>query len=142
VACCDHTCNNPLLNQMVVGVLSLPGVTTPQVIEQFKLAIERMAKQSLEKQVACRIKFQKRLTEGFKHAAAVKVKKATAGESKTAQEARGKNAREIEGYKMEEIKRKDTATKLSSSGVQWYLSFFILLIVGLFVYGVRKGTKK
>ncbi|MBW1659818.1 MAG: cobaltochelatase subunit CobN, partial [Deltaproteobacteria bacterium] len=142
VACCDHTCNNPLLNQMVVGILSLPGVTTPQVIEQFKLAIERMAKQSLEKQVACRIKLQKRLAEGFKRDAAVKTKKATAGESKTAQEARGKNAREIEGYKMEEIKRKDTSTKLSSSGVQWYLSFFILLIVGLFVYGVRKGTKK
>ena len=142
VACCDHTCNNPLLNQMVVGIISLPGVTTPQVVEQFKLAIERMAKQSLKEQVACRVRLQKRLTEGFRRAAAARAKRAAAGASKTAQAAKGKGAREVEGYKMEEIKRKDTSTKLSSSGVQWFLSLFILLIVGLFVYGVKRGSGK
>ncbi|MCG8619636.1 MAG: cobaltochelatase subunit CobN, partial [Desulfobacterales bacterium] len=39
VACCDHTCNNPLLNQMVVSILSIPGVLSPELVEQFKLAV-------------------------------------------------------------------------------------------------------
>ena len=112
------------------------------MVEQFKLAIERMAKQSLKEQVACRVRLQKRLTEGSRRAAAARAKRAAAGASKTAQAAKGKGAREVEGYKMEEIKRKDTSTKLSSSGVQWFLSLFILLIVGLFVYGVKRGSGK
>ncbi len=136
VACCDHTCNNPLLNQMVVGILSLPGVTTPQFVEQFKLAIERMAKCPLKKQVARRLKLQKRLSEGFRKSAAPTVKKVVAGAEKVTRQARGKAERSIEGYKMEEIKRKDTETKVSSSGVQWFVSLFILLMVGLFFYGV------
>lgn len=141
VACCDHTCNNPLLNQMVVGILSLPGVTTPQLIERFKLAIEKMAKCPLTKQVARRVQLQKRLAEGFRRAAAPKAKRMRAGESKATREAKGVAAREVEGYKMEEIKRTDTTTKLSSSGVQWALAVFIFLIIGLFGLGVRLREK-
>jgi cobaltochelatase CobN len=51
---------------------------------------------------------------------------------------KGKAAEDVEGYKMEEIRKKDQTTEVSSSGVQWYLSFFILLIVGLFLYGVQR----
>jgi len=41
-------------------------------------------------------------------------------------------------YKMEEAHKKDKTTEVSSSGVQWYLSLFLLLIVGLFFYGVQR----
>ncbi len=139
VACCDHTCNNPFLNQMVVGLISLPGVATPKLVEQFKLAIERMAKQSLTEQVKHRLQLQKRLTRGFQKTprpipqATQYIKGAN-----VAQTANGKNTREIEGYKMVEIHRHDTKTEVSSSGVQWYLSLFILLMVGLFFYGVYR----
>lgn len=136
VACCDHTCNNPFLNQMVVGLISLPGVATPQLVEQFKLAIERMSKKSLTEQVKCRLKTQQRLTEGFKHSAAKLSKKASrANNEKASQSPKGKSAKVVKGYKMEEIRNKDKTTEVSSSGVQWYLSLFLLLIVGLFFYG-------
>ena len=143
VACCDHTCNNPLLNQMVVGIISLPGVATPKIVEGFKLAIERMAKKSLAQQVKCRLELQKRLTAGFRKTSLKPSPKATPGKAKSPQATpKGKSAKTVEGYKMEEIKSKDTTTEVSSSGVQWFLSAFLLLIVGLFMYGIKKGSRK
>lgn len=43
VACCDHTCNNPLLHQMVVNLISVPGVMTPESVAKFQIAVERAA---------------------------------------------------------------------------------------------------
>jgi len=143
VACCDHTCNNPLLNQMVVGIISLPGVATPKLVEEFKLAIERMAKKSLAKQVQSRLKLQKRLTAGFRKTSFKPSPKATPGKAKkTVPLSKGKSLQRVKGYKMEEIKSKDKTTEVSSAGVQWTLSIFLLLIVGLFVYGVQRGTRR
>jgi cobaltochelatase CobN len=61
VACCDHTCNNPLLNQMVMNIISLPGVVAPEVAAQFKLAIEKVAAKPLKEQVAARKELLKEL---------------------------------------------------------------------------------
>ena len=47
VACCDHTCNNPMLNQMTVNLISIPGVLSPEMAEKFKLAVEKAAKSTL-----------------------------------------------------------------------------------------------
>ncbi|MDR3152974.1 MAG: cobaltochelatase subunit CobN, partial [Deltaproteobacteria bacterium] len=52
VACCDHTCNNPMLNQMVMNIISLPGVMSPELAARFKAAIEEMGKKPLEEQAA------------------------------------------------------------------------------------------
>ncbi len=143
VACCDHTCNNPLLNQMVAGLLSLPGVASPKLVEAFKLAIEKMAKKSLARQVQCRLKLQKRLTAGFRKTSFKPSPKATSGKAKkSVPSSKGKSLQPVQGYKMEEIKSKDKTTEVSSSGVQWTLSIFLLLIVGLFIYGLQKGTHK
>ena len=139
VACCDHTCNNPFLNQMVVGFLSLPGVTTPKLVEQFKIAIEKMAKCSLANQAKRRLKLQRHLTQGFRESSKPIPKNAKyVHGGAVSRAAKGKSAQEVEGYKMVEIKRKDTVTEVSSSGVQWALSFFVLLIVGMFFYGVHR----
>jgi len=54
---------------------------------------------------------------------------------------KGSESKSVEGYKMEEVKAGEETTDLASSGVQWFASLFIILIIGLFVYGVksRKG---
>jgi cobaltochelatase CobN len=36
---------------MVVNIISLPGVTAPELAAEFRLAVERMAQKSLEEQV-------------------------------------------------------------------------------------------
>ena len=41
VACCEHTCNNPMLQQFVANVISLNGLLTPQQLDQFKMVIAK-----------------------------------------------------------------------------------------------------
>ena len=44
----------------------------------------------------------------------------------------------VEGYKMEEIQKNEETTDLSSSGVQWFASLFIVLIMGLAIIGAKR----
>jgi cobaltochelatase CobN len=44
----------------------------------------------------------------------------------------------VQGYKMEEITTKDESTELSSSGIQWAASLFVVLVLALFVWGWRR----
>ncbi len=163
VACCDHTCNNPLLNQMVVNLISVPGVLSPQVVAEFKMAMEKMARKSLEDQVAQRRDLQKALNTGFspstrpemsrdadvtRQKAQDSVREDTAEPSEKMMQTPDKAGREepdtqtVEGYKMEEIKSRDTQTTVSSSGVQWFAAVFILVMMGLFIWGVAKGKRE
>ncbi|PXF53513.1 MAG: magnesium chelatase [Deltaproteobacteria bacterium] len=140
VACCDHTCNNPVLNQMVVNIISLPGVMSPEMVERFKLAIEQAVGKQLAEQVRARKRLQKKLNEGFtKRLQSSDQKTLKAGEEyqKNTSKA-GTESERVEGYKMEEVKAKDDTTDLPSSGAQWLASLFVILILGLVVFGVKK----
>jgi cobaltochelatase CobN len=132
VACCDHTCNNPMLNQMVVNVISIPGVMSPEMVERFRIAIEKAGKKTLDKQVEDRKKLQKKLTDGFEQPRKeTQPKKNQSAEKNTADDV-------VEGYKMEKIEQEETETELTSSGVQWFASLFIFFLITLFAYGTRK----
>jgi cobaltochelatase CobN len=136
VACCDHTCNNPILNQMVVNIISLPGVMSPEMVERFKLAIEQAMGKALAEQVEARKELHNKLNEGFTKELQQADKQKAENKEKTLKE--GLESKMIEGYKMEEIKAKDETTELTSSGVQWFASLFVILIIGLFMYGVKR----
>jgi cobaltochelatase CobN len=142
VACCDHTCNNPMLNQMVVNLISLPGVLSPEMVEKFKLAIEQMAAKQLDQQTSDRKALLAQLTQspGFKEA----VRQDKASEDKRrADGADGPPASEsIEGYKMEDVESQDRSTDLTSSGVQWAASVVVLFLIGLFVWGGRSRGRR
>ena len=139
VACCDHTCNNPVLNQMVVNIISLPGVLSPEMVKKFKLAIEQAMGKALAQQIAERRDLHKKLNEGFKKRSiedAAKISKSS--QKQKADPKPGDKTESVEGYKMEKVKSNDETTDLSSSGVQWFASLFIILIIGLFVFGTRR----
>jgi len=145
VACCDHTCNNPMLNQMVMNIVSLPGVLSPEVVKQFKLAVEQAAGKPLDKLAAEREDLLKKLQDGLRQAApsaSDPATEATEAQADRAEAARGDVAQAVEGYKMEEMNQKDETTNLPSSGVQWMASLFVLLIIGLFVWGTRRKRRK
>jgi len=136
VACCAHTCNNPLLNQMVVNIISMPGVLSPDIAQAFKLAVEQAAGRELSEQASDRRALQKTMQDSLR--------KSRAGERDPLEtdSAAGEQAREVEGYKMEIIEdAEDDTSEFSASGVQWFASLFILMIVALFVWGVnsRRG---
>ncbi len=141
VACCDHTCNNPFLNQMVVSIISMPGVMSPEMVEKFKIAIEQAMGKTLAEQVQERKALQKQLNDGFH-------KNPQASDPMTNQTKATKESRpskesvdekSIEGYKMEEIQKNEETTDLSSSGIQWFASLLIVLIIGLAVIGARRA---
>jgi len=161
VACCDHTCNNPMLNQMVVNIISIPGVLSPEIVEKFTLAIERATGMSLEKQVEDRARMIEAMAKSSNKAQpditganisqkdnrnsgdsekALSEKKVS--ENKPSQPDKIKEVSDVvEGYKMEKIKSEDRDTQVTTSGVQWFAALFILFIIGLFVIGsrIRRG---
>ena len=140
VACCHHTCNNPVLNQMVVNIISLPGIMSPEMVEKFKIAIEQAMGKALAEQIKSRKKLQKKLNEGFTkklQLADKNVSKADPGQQKQISK-EGTELEMVEGFKMEEVKAKDETTDISSSGVQWFASLFVILIIGLAIYGAKR----
>ncbi len=138
VACCDHTCNNPVLNQMVVNIVSLPGVLSPRIVEQFKIAVDKAAGRRLEEQVQDRTRVQDALSAGFSQKDAVPQPHDPARPAAQSDSpAPGPEARMVEGFKMETVPKEDDRTEVSASGVQWFASLFILLLIGLFAFGTR-----
>jgi cobaltochelatase CobN len=141
VACCDHTCNNPFLNQMVVSIISMPGVMSPEMVEKFKIAIEQAMGKTLMEQVRERKALQKQLNEGFdkKPQNSDPLTSQTKSTRELQPSKESTDDKNIEGYKMEEVKKNEETTDLSSSGVQWFASLFIVLIMGLAVIGARRA---
>ncbi len=153
VACCDHTCNNPMLNQMVVALISLPGVLSPEIAEKFRVAVEQAAKKSLEDQVRDRKRLLEELSSAGKQSARnAKVpgrdaarpgdKPRARGRASQMHEAGGKKAvesREVEGYRMEKIEQEQQDdAEMSSSGVDWLAGLFVLLLVCAAGYGMSR----
>jgi cobaltochelatase CobN len=144
VACCDHSCNNPMLNQMVVNVISLPGVMSPELVEEFKLAVEQATGHKLSRQVQARQELQQKLQQSL-HESSRKQSK-DHQQKETDEDSEQKNfggaQQEVTGYKMEKMDTRDQSTQLASSGVQWFASLVILLIIGLFGLGVVRSGKR
>jgi cobaltochelatase CobN len=138
VACCDHTCNNPLLNQMVAGIISLPGVLSPEMVEKFKLAVEKMASKSLDEQVAARKELLSGLKAGLGRMNQEAQPKAAEKPARQEPASATDSAESVEGYKMEALDTRDETTALSSSGIQWAASLVVLLLTGLFFWGLRR----
>ena len=140
VACCDHTCNNPLLNQMVVNIISLPGIMSPRLVEKFRIAIDQAMKRSLSDQVRDRRKLQRTLKEGFEKRGGPRSSAEKASVRKNSGQRRstedGKST--VEGFKMKEIKSQDTETQVSSSGVQWFAGLFVALIIAVVLMGAKR----
>ncbi len=136
VACCDHTCNNPALNQMVINIASLPGVMSPELVEQFKVAIEKMAKKSLEEQLDQRQQLQQQLVAGFEKNQARDEQQLSDNPEQQLEGQTGEKSEDVTGYKMEEVTTEDKTTELTSSGVQWLASVCVLLILIIVSGGV------
>ena len=143
VACCDHTCNNPLLNQMVVNILSLPGLMSPEMVEKFKLAIEKATQKTLDQQTQDLRRLQAELKAGFERdsSSADRSKARAQQERRSAAQKTGEASEAVEGYKMEDIESTAETTEAPSSGVQWCASLLVLVLLGLFAFGMRRGQR-
>ena len=126
LACCDHTCNNPQFHQMVVNIVSIPGLMSPELVTEFKLAAERAGQRTLEEMVADREELLKNIGTTWPTPTAE-----SGGESEA-------DAESVKGFKMEEIENAAEDTSLPSSGVEWFAALFVLLILLVFFYGFKR----
>ncbi len=128
VACCEHSCNNPALNQMVVNIISLPGLLSPELVNQFQAIISKATGMSLEEAVKKRQGLQEKLA---------KVTEEIREEEKVIKSKPEKER--IEGYEMVEEKQADTT--IVSSGAAWAVILIVLGLIGLLVIGWLRKMK-
>ncbi len=143
MACCDHTCNNPLLNQMVVNIISMPGVLSPELVMKFQVAVERAAAKTLDQQVKERRELQRELAAGFgknKPAPAVAQPARAAVDSRAAAPNRGEGET-VKGFKMKADRANAQETSLSSSGLKWTILLAVFALLALFALGLHHGDR-
>lgn len=126
VACCDHTCNNPQLNQMVMNLISLPGLMSPELVADFKLAVEESAQKELDEQIRERRELLDKLGQSRPEPAPEKPSGAEHG------------AKDVKGLKMEPLERKEERADISSSGVEWFAAVFVMALLCFFFIGFRR----
>jgi cobaltochelatase CobN len=127
LACCDHTCNNPQFHQMVLNVVSIPGLMSPEMVAEFKLAVENAGQQTMDEMVETREELLKNL--GDTNASA---REKSGPEAESPEES-------VKGFKMEKVENSPEKTSVSSSGVEWFASLFVLALLALFFIGLRRG---
>jgi cobaltochelatase CobN len=129
VACCDHTCNNPMLNQMVVNFISIPGVMSPELVQKFKAIITKATGKKLDKAVKEREQLLKKISDVVKDMR----KKNVNGKMDA--------TKKVKGYELKKETKKEDS-QATSSGVQWYLMIFVFAIILTIVAGIIKRRKK
>jgi cobaltochelatase CobN len=126
LACCDHTCNNPQFHQMVMNIISIPGLMSPELVAEFKLAVENAGQKTIDEMVADR---QELLRDLGSYRTADSA--SGAAQSDTPEES-------VKGFKMEDIENSADDTSVPSSGVEWFAALFVLAILAVFFSGFRR----
>ncbi len=119
LACCDHTCNNPLLTQFTANVLmSVPGLK--DLASEFLKALYAIKTPSRIKNEQYKPEFKNIKTS------------ATKPQSKLAPD---ESSKRVEGYEMQDI---ITQQGPSSAPIPYLFLFGFLIFIGLIMYGFRK----
>lgn len=125
VACCEHTCNNPMLQQFVANIISLYGLLTPQQLDQFKMVIAKATGRTQEENEAEYKKTRESLKKTVQE-----IQKEESVKAKT-------EGKKIEGFEMVDAKPEDT--KVTASGSEWMVMAIVIgLLVLLFAGWKRK----
>ena len=124
VACCEHTCNNPMLQQFVTNIISLYGLLTPQQLEQFRMVIAKATGMTQEENEAKHKSHRDSLTKTIED-----IRKEESANAET-----GK--KKIEGFEMAEEKSEDT--KMTASGSEWMVMVIVLGFLALLLIGWKK----
>lgn len=124
VACCDHTCNNPMLQQFVANIISLNGLLTPRQLDQFKMVIAKATGKTQEENEAK----NKKTREGLKKTIE-EIQKDESVKAKT-------EGKKIEGFEMVDAKPEDT--KVTASGSEWMVMVIAVGLLALLFAGWKR----
>ena len=113
VACCEHTCNNPFLNTMVINILSSPEINQYKLALSFRKTIEKATGEDVIQASHNRLSKIKKIATEVK--------------------------RMVKGVELKEKSRKEENT--SASGIQKVLMLIALLFTLTFLYGFKKESQ-
>jgi cobaltochelatase CobN len=118
---------------MVLNLISIPGVMSPELVAEFKTAVEKAGQASLEDMVGQRQDLLKNLSSQSAPSSPSQAKPGPEADSEL---------QSVRGLKMEKI-NSDEETSLPSSGVEWTASAFVLALVILLFLGLkRRGARR
>lgn len=121
LACCDHTCNNPLLTKFTSSVLmSVPGLNSQ--IPGFLKALDRMQKIEVRSQ---KLEVRRKAGDTISTAKFIRT---------IVPDGKGKK---VQGYEMKEVTASGGA---SSAPIPWLFIIGFLVFIGLIAWGWRKKS--
>lgn len=124
VACCEHTCNNPMLQKFVTNIISLYGLLTPKQLDQFKMTIAKAVGKRQAEHEAAHAKIRQGLKEPIeKNQQEEEIKAKTQG-------------KQIKGFEMADETAKET--KVTASGSSWMVMVMVIAVLGLVALGFQK----
>jgi cobaltochelatase CobN len=126
VACCEHTCNNPMFQNYVTNFLSLAGLLTPKQMDRFKTALAKASGKTLEEQISEHNKARENLEKTIEQ-----IQKNEDIQART----QGEN---IEGFEM--VEEKLDQTSVSSSGSAWQVMVIVGGMLLLLFVGYKRRT--
>jgi cobaltochelatase CobN len=124
VACCEHTCNNPMFQNYVTNFLSLSGLLTPKQMNAFKMALAKATGKTLEELKNDHKKARQNLDKVIE-----KIQKSENVQAKT-------HGESIEGFEMVEEKAKETS--ITSSGSAWLVMVIVTGMLVLLFAGYKR----
>jgi cobaltochelatase CobN len=124
VACCEHTCNNPMLQKFVTNIISLYGLLTPKELEQFKMVVAKAVGKTQTEHEAEHVKTREGLKETIEQIQQEEAVKAD------------KEGKQLKGFEMVEEKMEET--KVTSSGSSWMVMAIVIIILGLVLLGWKR----
>ncbi len=130
VSCCDHTCNNPFLNQMVLNIISMPGIMLPEDVEKFKLTVERALNKKLQDAVKERKELQSKLSS--------KIAERKEQEIAELLKEEPEKKKKIDGYEITKEEEKEESNPISSSGMIWQVILAVAAIFILLGWGISR----
>ena len=124
MACCQHTCNNPMLQQFVANIISLYGLLTPEQLDQFKMVLAKATGSTQEENEAARQELQESLKKTIEE-----IQKEESVKAKT-------EGKKIEGFEMVDEKPEDT--KVTASGSEWMVMVIAVGLLALLFIGWKR----
>ena len=124
LACCEHTCNNPMFQHYVTNFISLAGLLTPKQLEAFKLALAEAAGRSLDERKKEHTEVRSNLKEIIK-----KIRKEESVQS-------DKQGKAVEGFEM--VEEKYEKTEMTSSGSAWQVVAMVGVVLALLLAGWKR----
>lgn len=132
MACCDHTCNNPLLNQMVISLISMPGILSPEMTMKFRIAVEQAGGKTIGEQVKNRMELRKTLRDSFgKKQLRTPEEKQENASARIESTPKTSQSKPVKGYRIKE-RNNEKKSELSSSGLKWTILAAVFLAIALF----------